>query len=386
MELSDIINHLGEDRENYYNSISPPIFQSSNFCFPDVKTLRESLKKELEIPFYSRGHNPTVGILRKKMAALEGAEDALIFASGSAAIAAAVMSVVKSGDHIICVEKPYSWTNKLLNNYLVEYGVESDMIDGTDVANFKNAIKSNTKLIILESPNSLTFELQDLEAVAHLAKESGVITLCDNSYSTPLLQQPIELGIDMVVHSASKYIGGHSDLVAGVLCASKERIDKIFASEFMTMGGIISPQEAWLMIRGLRTLKLRVDKSCATTMNVALFLEEHPRVEKVLFPFLSSHPQNELAKKQMKDCGGMFSILLKAEKMEEVERFCDNLKKFLMACSWGGHESLIFPICALYDSQNYQHDEIPWNLIRFYIGLEEPELLIKDIEQALDQI
>jgi len=386
MEISDIINHLGEDRENYYNSISPPIFQSSNFCFPNVKTLRESLKKELEVPFYSRGYNPTVGILRKKMAALEGAEDALVFASGSAAMAASVMSVVKKGDHVVCVDKPYSWTNKLLNNYLVEYGVETAMIDGTDIENFKKAIKPNTKLFVLETPNSLTFELQDLEEVANLAKENNIQTICDNSYSTPLLQQPISMGIDMVVHSASKYIGGHSDLVAGVLCGSKERIESIFSSEFMTIGGIISPQEAWLMIRGLRTLKIRVEKSCNTTKKVVEFLENHPKVEKMYFPFSTSHPQYELAKKQMSDCGGMFSILLKAEEMAEVERFCDSLKKFLMACSWGGHESLLFPICALLDSQNYQHDYVPWNLIRFYIGLEEPETLITDLDQAFEEI
>jgi len=386
MEISDILNHLGEDRETYFNAVSPPIFQSSNFCFKDVKTLRESLKKEYELPFYTRGYNPTVGILRKKLAALEGAEDALVFASGSAAIAASVMSVVKKGDHVICVDKPYSWTNKLLNNYLVNYGVESDMIDGTKLENFRTTIKENTKLIFLETPNSLTFELQDLKAVAALAKEKGITTICDNSYATPLNQQPIKFGIDMTVHSASKYIAGHSDLVAGVLCGSKDRIEKIFGSEFMTMGGIISPHEAWLMIRGLRTLKLRVEQSCNTTKKVVEFLEGHSKVEKVMFPFSASHPQYKLAKQQMKDCGGMFSVLLKANRVEQVEKFCDSLKKFLMACSWGGHESLIFPICALYDSKNYQNSELPWNLVRFYIGLEEPDLLIADVDTALSKI
>lgn len=383
MEISDILNHLGEDRETYSNAVSPPIYQSSNFCFKDVATMREALKKEFDEPFYTRGYNPTVAILRKKLAALEGAEDALVFASGSAAVAAAIMSCVSKGDHVVCVAGPYSWTDKLLNIYLERFGVECTMIDGTDIDNFKDAIKNNTKLIVLESPNSLTFELQDLEAVASLAKEKGITTLCDNSYATPLNQQPISMGVDLVVHSASKYIGGHSDLVAGVLCGSGDKISAIMQSEYMTLGGIISPHEAWMMIRGLRTLQLRVEKSCTTTKEVVAFLVKQPQVEKMMFPFSDSHPQQELAKRQMRDCGGLFSILLKAEGMEEVESFCNKLNKFLLACSWGGHESLIFPMCALRDSKNYQHGEIPWNLVRFYIGLEESETLISDLKKAL---
>ena len=382
MEISDIINHLGEDRENYSNAVSPPLYQSSNFCFKDVATMRKALSKEYDAPFYTRGYNPTVAILRKKLAALEGAEDALVFASGSAAVAAAIMSSVAKGDHVISVAKPYSWTDKLLTVYLMRFGIECTMIDGTEVVNFENAIQDNTKLFVLESPNSLTFELQDLEAVAALAKKKGILTVCDNSYATPLNQQPISMGVDMVVHSASKYIGGHSDLVAGVLCGGKKKIREIMQSEYMTIGGIISPNEAWLMIRGLRTLQLRVEKSCTSTKEVVAFLEGHPKVEKMMFPFSDSHPQQALAKKQMKDCGGLFSILLKAEKLEEVEQFCNKLTKFLLACSWGGHESLIFPMCALKDSKNYHDGETPWNLIRFYIGLEESELLISDLKQA----
>ena len=386
MDISEILNHVGEDREEYYGSISPPILQSSNFAFPSVKSMRESLKHEYDIPFYTRGFNPTVGILRKKVAALEGAEDALVFASGSAAIAAGIISTVESGDHVITVVKPYSWTEKLLNKFLPKYGVESTMIDGTVVDNFEKAIRKNTKLIVLETPNSLTFELQDIAAVAQLAKGKGITTLCDNSYSTPIFQNPIELGIDMVAHSASKYLGGHSDLVAGVLCGSKDRMAGIMDSEYMTLGGIIGPQDAWLMIRGLRTLRLRVERSASTTKKVVAFLEGHPKVEKVNYPFLESNPQYELARKQMKDCGGMFSIVLKTDDLDAIEKFCDGLKRFLLACSWGGHESLLFPICALYDSLNYQHKEVPWNLIRIYIGLEEPEELIADLEEALAQI
>ncbi|PCJ87313.1 MAG: cystathionine beta-lyase [Flavobacteriales bacterium] len=386
MDISEILNHLGEDREKYFKAVTPPVMQSSIFCFNSVAEMREGLKKEFVTPFYTRGHNPTVAILRQKLAALEGSEDALIFASGSAAVAAAIMSSVKSGDHVICIEKPYSWTNKLLNNYLVNYNVKTTMIDGTKLENFEKAIQSNTKLIYLESPNSHTFELQDIAGVCKLAKSKNITTICDNSYSTPLFQQPIALGVDMVVHSASKYLNGHSDVVAGVLCASKERINKIFASEFMTIGGIISPHDAWLMLRGLRTLHLRVNRSAESTEKVVEFLENHPKVEKVFWPFLKHHPQYELAKKQMCKCGGMFSVLLETEKIEEVEQFCDSLKRFLLACSWGGHESLVFPIAALYDSQNYDNSELPLNLVRIYIGLEDPEVLIEDLSNALATI
>ena len=232
MDVSYILNRLGEDRKDYLNAVVPPIFQSSIFSFPDVKTLRESLKTEYEVPFYTRGMNPTVAILRKKLAALEGAEDALVFASGSAAIAAAVMSIASAGDHVVCVEKPYSWTMKLLAKYLPRFGVETSFVDGVDVENYKNAIQDNTKLLYMESPNSITFELQDIEAVVTLAKSNKLSTILDNSYATPLHQQPLAMGVDITVHSASKYLGGHSDMVAGVLCASSERVDQIFGSEF----------------------------------------------------------------------------------------------------------------------------------------------------------
>ncbi|MEM6348543.1 MAG: PLP-dependent aspartate aminotransferase family protein [Bacteroidota bacterium] len=383
MDLSYIINHLGEERENYFRAAAPPIMQASNFAFPTVEEMRKSLEHEMDVPFYTRGHNPTVAILRKKLAALEGAEECLVFSSGSAAIAAGVMSTVEAGDHVICVQKPYSWTNKLLNNLLSRFGVETTMVDGTDPANFKAALKPNTKLFVLESPNSITFELQDIEAVVAIAKENNILTAIDNSYSTPLNQQPILMGVDMVMHSASKYLNGHSDIVAGVLCCSRERAQKIFQGEFMTLGGIISPHDAWLMMRGLRTLPLRMERVAESTPKVVAFLEEHPLVEQVIYPYSPSFPQYELAKKQMKRPAGQFSLLIKADRLEQADIFCDSLQHFLLACSWGGYESLIFPMSTLYNSMNYRSTELPWNLVRFYVGLEEPDMLIADLDQAL---
>jgi cystathionine beta-lyase/cystathionine gamma-synthase len=385
MNTSYILNHLGEDRDKYYNAVTPPVFQSSNFCFKNVQALREGLKKEFETPFYTRGYNPTVAILRKKLAALEGAEDALVFSSGSAAVAAAVFHAVKSGDHAICVKKPYSWTNKLFNNLLAGYGVACTLVDGSELINFEKAIQPNTRLIYLESPNSMTFEMQDLQAVAELAKKYNIITICDNSYASPINQNPISLGVDIVVHWATKFISGHSNVVAGVLCSTKQHVDAIFASEFMTLGAAVSPHDAWQLINGLRTLPLRVKQIKENTFKVLEFLENHPKIDKIYFPFSKNNPQLELANKQMKPCGGLLSIQLKTNKIENVEAFCNHLKYFIMTCSWGGYESLQFPVCALYDSQNYV-TELPWNLVRLYIGLEEPEVLIEDLNQALQKV
>jgi len=384
-ELSYILNHLGEDRENYYNAVSAPIILSSNFCFESVNDMRTKLEKELETPFYTRGYNPTVAILRKKIAALEGAEDALVFASGSAAIAAAVMSVVKGGDHVVCVQKPYSWTNTLISSYLAKYGVEHTFVQATDDKEIFAAVKANTRLVYLESPNSLTFELQNITAITKFCRDKKITTIIDNSYCSPLNQSPIEMGVDIVVHSATKYINGHSDVVCGVVATTKARIDKMMAEEYMTMGAIISAHDAWLMIRGLRTLELRVNRSSESAQQIAEWLEKHPKVEKVLYPTLKSNPQYDLAKKQMKQGGGLLSIWLKAKDVEEMEKFCDSLKAFLIATSWGGHESLVLPICALKTSVSLS-SQLPWNMVRLYVGLEDPEMLKKDLEKGLQQI
>ncbi|RMG69398.1 MAG: aminotransferase class V-fold PLP-dependent enzyme, partial [Bacteroidetes bacterium] len=259
-------------------------------------------------------------------------------------------------------------------------------VDGTDPAHFVEAIRPETKLFMLESPNSMTFELQDIAAVVAIARAHGITTALDNSYATPLNQQPLTLGVDMVMHSASKYLNGHSDVVAGVLCTSRARAEKIFASEYMTLGGILSPHDAWLMLRGLRTLPLRMQRVAETTPKVVAFLEAHPLVERVLYPFSPQFPQYELARRQMKHPAGQFSVLLKAADIAAADRFCNALKTFLLACSWGGYESLAFPISALYDSANYNQTTLPWNMVRFYVGLEDAGYLIADLAQALEQM
>ncbi|MEM6763275.1 MAG: PLP-dependent aspartate aminotransferase family protein [Bacteroidota bacterium] len=385
-DYSHILTHLGEDRDQVQGAVNPPIYYSSNFAFNTVEEMRHALTHEMDVPFYTRGHNPTVAVLRKKIAALEKAEECLLFGSGSAAMAAAVMSQVQQGDHVICVQKPYSWTGKLLAKLLSRYGVTHTFIDGREARNYEAAIQKNTTLLILESPNSMTFELQDLKAVATIAREHGIRTICDNSYASPINQNPIALGIDIVIHSATKYLSGHSDVVAGALCTSRDIAEHIFQSEYMTLGAILSPHDAWLLLRGLRTLPLRMQRVAETTPKIVEYLSTHPLVDKVYYPFLRENEQYELAMQQQKMPGGQFSIELKADSMEQVDLFCNSLQTFLMACSWGGYESLIFPISTLYQSANYAETTLPWNFIRFYVGLEDPTYLIADLENAFQAV
>jgi len=384
MELSYILNELGEERDQYFNAIAPPIIQSSNFAFKSVADFRQGLSDEYYSILYSRGNNPTVDILRKKLAALDGAEDALVFGSGIASIAIPLLAILNQGDHVVSVAKPYSWTIKLFERLLPKFGITTTFVDGTQTENFAKALQPNTKVIYLESPNTFTYELQDLEAVAKLAKSKGLITMIDNSYCSPLNQRPYAMGIDLVAQSATKFIGGHSDVVAGVVTGSKVMIKKIFDAEFLNIGGNISPMNAWLLIRGLRTLDVRMRRICESTKKVVDALASHPKIEKVLFPFHPSFPQLALAKKQMKDAGGLFSIVLRAKTVDEVEKFCNSLQRFLLAVSWGGHESLVIPSVIGFPAKDFDPANVNHRLIRFYIGLEDPDYLIEDLKKGLD--
>lgn len=386
MTIDDILIHLGEDRENYFQAVSPPVIQSSNFVFPDLTAFRRAFSDELEHHLYTRGNNPTVAILRKKLAALEGTEDCLVFSSGVGAIAAAVIGNVQAGDHIICQNAPYSWTNTLLRKFLPRFGVEHTFVDGRDIENIRAAIQPNTRVLYLESPNTLTYDCQDFEACAALAREHNLVTITDNSYSSPIYQNPAAFGIDIVVHSGTKYINGHSDVVVGVLCASKAMVKKIFESEFMTLGGILGPHDAALVIRGLRTLPLRVQRSDAGAQFIIEKLEKHHKVERIWYPFHSEFPQQELAKKQMRGCGGLFSVQFKSDSFENMERFVHELKRFTMAVSWGGHESLVLPTIGFYNIPGKTPPDLPWTFCRFYIGLEDPAWLWEDLENALKRL
>ena len=386
MELSYIINELGEDRHDYFNAIAPPIIQTSNFAFDTVNDLRQAFKEEMSGYLYSRGLNPTVDILRKKLAALDGAEDCLVFNNGAAAIFAAVFANVKSGDHIVSIQHPYTWAAHLFDKILPRFGVTTTYVDGTRIEAFERAVLPNTTLIYLESPNSWFFDLQDLSAVAELAKAEGIVTVIDNSYCTPVYQQPIEFGIDIVMQTATKFIGGHSDTLGGVLTGTSVMIKKIFDSELLCVGSGIQPFNAWLLLRGLRTLPARLRQISESTQKVLAYLRSHPAVEKVIFPFDESFPQLDLAKKQMKGAAGLISFYMKADSMEQVESFCEALKHIRMAVSWGGHESLIIPKCAGLEKGQFDYNNETHRMLRMYVGLEDPDYLINDMQQAFDTV
>lgn len=386
MDISQIINELGEDRENYFNAVAPPIMQTSNFVFKKVADLHKAFEDEMGGYLYSRGLNPTVDILRKKLAALDGAEDCLVFNNGAAAIFAGIFAHIKSGDHIVSVAKPYTWVQRMFDVILPRFGVSNTYIDGTKLENWEKATQPNTTFYYLESPNSWDFALQPIKEVAAFARSKGITTLIDNSYCSPLYQKPIEMGIDMVMQTATKYIGGHSDTLGGVLCGSHARMKKIFDSEYLNIGSGIQPFNAWLLIRGLRTFPARIERITRSTMDVVAFMKQHPKIESILFPFDESFPQFNLAKQQMKGACGLFTFVLKTNKMGSIVRFCESLRHIMMAVSWGGHESLIIPKCsgilpAEFDPGNKEH-----RYVRMYVGLEDPQYLMDDLAQALAQM
>ncbi len=386
MDISYIINELGEDREQYFNAIAPPIVQTSNFAFRKMDHLRRAFEDEYSTFLYSRGLNPTVDILRKKLAALDATEDCLVFNSGAAAIFAAVLANVRSGDHIVSVDKPYTWAQKMFNDILPRFNITTTYIDGTDIGNFERAILPNTKIIYLESPNSWDYKLQDLKAVADLARAGGIVTICDNSYCTPLYQQPAAFGIDLVLQSATKYISGHSDVVAGVLCGSRERMAGIFNSEYLNIGSGIQPFNAWLLIRGLRTLPMRLKHISASTRILVDFLSRHPAVEEVIFPLHPAFPQYKLAQQQMSGACGLLTMVLKAESEDAIRRFSEALNHIYMAVSWGGHESLIIPRCAGLKTGHFNAANREHRMVRLYVGQEDPAYLVADIDQALTKM
>lgn len=390
MDLSYILNHLGEDRERHRGAVVPPVYQSAIFAFPTVAAMRESFRDELDHTLYTRGNNPTVEILRRKLAALEGAEDALLFGSGAAAIAAGVIANVAAGDHVVCVQKPYSWTRTLLRELLVKFGVAHSFVDARDPAGLEAALTERTRLVVLESPNTMTYEQQDLAAIAAIARGRDIHTLVDNSYATPLNQSPLALGIDLVAHSATKYLNGHSDVVAGVLCGSKTLIRAVFGGPYMTLGAMLSPHDAWLMIRGLRTLPVRMERIAATTQRVLAFLETHPKIERVWYPQSAANPQLVLTRKQLHGASGLLSIAIRCETTAGIERFCDALERFLMTVSWGGFESLCFPVAAVYPPGSpvaaQREGHVPMNVVRLSIGLEDAEVLIADLARALERV
>lgn len=386
MDISQIINELGEDRDLYFNAVAPPIMQTSNFAFRKVADLSRAFEDEMGGYLYSRGLNPTVDILRKKLAALDGTEDCLVFNNGAAAIFAGIFANIQSGDHIVSVAKPYTWAQRMFDVILPRFNVSVTYIDGGHIDNWKAATRDNTSFYYLESPNSWDFAIQPIREVADFARSRHITTLIDNSYCTPLYQRPAEMGIDLCMQTATKYIGGHSDTLGGVLSGSHAMVKKIFDSEYLNIGSGIQPFNAWLMIRGLRTLPARLERITRTTKQVLSFLKQHPKVESLLFPLDESFPQYELARQQMQEACGLFTFTLRSPKREDIVTFCESLQHIMMAVSWGGHESLVIPKCAGIPMPDFDPSNKEHRYIRMYAGLEEPDYLVRDLEQALEKI
>jgi cystathionine beta-lyase len=372
----DICLHSGEDYTFYHGAIIPPIFQNSLF----VQSKDHPFDPESFV--YTRMSNPTLQIAEKKLAELENAEAALVFSSGMAAISSGILSIVKAGDHILAVENVYGPTREFLEQYLSKFNVSVSFVKGVHPEEFENAIQQNTQLIYLESPTSFTMHMQDLAEIANIARKNQVFTMIDNTWATPLYQNPISFGVDLVAHTASKYLGGHSDIVAGVLAGSKKHIDSIQLHERALLGAVMDPHQAWLLIRGLRTLPVRLQQHQQNALKIAKFLELHPAVDHVLYPGLASHPQYELGKRQMSGFTGLMSFVLKGD-TQTVETFIQELQVFQLACSWGGFESLVIPIGKGMEKDMREKLGIHPELIRIHVGLENIDTLMNDLKQAL---
>ena len=379
------MTHVGEDPEKYMKSVTPPIFMNSLHVFDTVKDYFDVDIFEDEF-YYGRASNPTVAILEKKIAALEHGSRAVVFSAGMAACAAAILKICTAGSHVICIKESYGPVQHLLDEFLSpKYDVTVTYVDGRTVKEFEDAIRPETKMIILESPTTLLFNVVDLEGVAKLAKEHGIKTYIDNTYSTPIFQKPLDMGIDIVMHTMTKYIGGHSDLVGGVLVSKDEEFMREIMVQRDWFGGVLGPMEAWLAIRGLRTLDVRMQRHYETAMEVAKFLEKQPKVKRVFFTGLESHPQYELARKQQKGECGLMSLEIDGT-LEETETFVNSLKLFEKGCSWGGFESLAIAYTYNWTEEQCAFLNVSRNIARIHCGLEGTENLIADLQQALDKI
>ncbi len=362
--------------------VASPVYQNSLFTFPDLASYEAAQRGEGSAYLYSRASNPTVRALEHKVAALQGAEAARAFGSGMGAIAAAVLGQVHAGAEVIAIEGIYGVTRLLLERYLPRFGVTVRWVsnDPSD-AELDAARSEHTRLLVLESPSSVVMVLQDLARCAAWARRHDVVTVIDNTWATPLHQRPHELGVDLVCHTASKYLGGHSDLVAGVVTGTRERIKALTDHEAAILGATLGPWDAWLVMRGLRTLDVRLERHEASALTLARWLEGRPEVARVLHPGLPSHPQHDLFRRQMTGSCGLFSVVLDLGEAG-IRRFVEGLRLFGIGVSWGGFESLALPL-GLHMQRPPFERFVPPGLVRLHVGLEAVEDLQRDLEQAL---
>jgi len=360
--------------------MAPPIVQTSLFAFPTLEALAEGLAAEFRATTYTRGHNPTVAAVERTLATLERGASCCCFGSGMGAVSAVLVGLLQQGEHVLFVNQTYGPTLQLARQ-LKRFGVEHDHLLALEPEAVASALRPETRLVWMESPGTMLFRVLDVEAMVGVARERGVLTCLDNSWATPLLQKPLVKGVDLVVHSATKYLAGHSDVVAGVLVGSEELVEKIFYRAFLLNGAILHPFDAWLLLRGIRTLPARLEQHERNALAVARFLRDHPAVRAVHHP---AFQDGALVGRQLSGFSGLFSFELARDDFTTVAAVVNGLKRFKIGVSWGGVESLVLSPARPKPSARMEALGIPPGLIRLSVGLEGAELLIEDLAAALE--
>lgn len=380
--------HGGHEREAF-GALVTPLYQSATFVFESAQQGGERFAGNEPGYIYTRLGNPTTAELERKMAILEGAEAAAATASGMGAVSAALLANLQMGDHLVASNAVYGCTFALMTSQFARFGIEVSLVDFSSAAEIEAAIKSNTKVIFCETPVNPHLQVFDLAAIATIAKRHKLVSIVDNTFMTPLLQRPLDFGIDMVIHSATKYLNGHGDVIAGIVCGSDEQIHRVKYEILKDIGAVISPHDAWLILRGLKTLDVRLQRHCDSAQRVAEFLAEHPSITCVYYPGLASHQGHKFMGKQMKRAGGVIAFELAAN-LEEAMAFVGYLKLFSIAVSLGDAESLIQHPASMthspYTPEARAAAGIGDNLLRISIGLEDCDDIIGDLNQALARL
>jgi methionine-gamma-lyase len=373
---------------NRTSAISPPIWQTTTFSAETAEEFAEIAVATKPQEFYTRYGNPNHAMVEATMAALEGGEAALVFGSGMGAIFAAMGSLLEAGDHVVAQRNHYAGATTLLKEFLPRWDIDVTYVEQTNNAEFADAVRPNTKLIYVETPVNPLMQLTDLRFVVELARQRGIATICDNTFATPINQRPLELGVDAVIHSATKYVGGHHDVTAGALIGSKEFTDRVWRFALVA-GATLSPFDGWLLLRGLRTLGLRVERHNQNGMALSKFLEGHRAVTRVYYPGLPSHPQHELAKSQMSGFTGMLSVELRGG-YAAADKLISSLKLATRAASLGGFETLVVHPASMWSLQLSRElresTGINEGLVRISVGLEDEVDMLRDFEQALAEV
>jgi len=379
----------GGGYKDKYGSVNVPIFQSSTFEFESAEEGARCFLGESDGYIYTRLGNPTINVLEKMVAELEGGFGGIGTSSGMGAINTVYMALLSKGDHMISSDAVYGPSRVIMEDHYSRYGVESTYVNTSDLYNIKKAIKPNTKVLYIETPANPTVEITDIKACAEIAKEHGLILVVDNTFSSPYLQRPLELGADVVLHSMTKFINGHADIVGGMVVAKTKDMYKKLRSMMTALGSNLDPHQSYLVIRGLKTLAIRIDRAQENAQKIAEYLEKHPKVEWVRYPGLESHPQYELAKKQMDGPGALISFGLKGG-FEAGKTMMNNVKISILAVSLGGVESLIEHPASMTHSKVSKEDKqkagISDGLVRYSAGIEDINDLLWDLEQALEKV